>query len=81
MATGLPIVGTVHNASATGGFVRKLGLDAASTCSGPQEVADWLLPMSRSDTWVEISARSRVVFDMLQLQEALILKRALDKIA
>jgi hypothetical protein len=83
MATGLPIVGTVHKASATGGFVRELGLDAASTCSGPQEVADWLLRLSRPDTWAEQSARSRVAFDMLQRQEApaLILKRALDKIA
>jgi hypothetical protein len=83
MAAGLPIVGTAHKASATGGFVRKLGLDAASTCSGPQEVADWLLRLSRPDTWAEQSARSRVAFDMLQRQEApaLILKRALDKIA
>jgi hypothetical protein len=83
MAVDLPIVGVVHEASATGGFVRKLGLHPAATCSGPEEVADWLLRLSRPGFWAEQSARSRAAFDLLQSQEspAQKLKRTLDKIA
>ena len=83
MAVDLPIVGVVHEASATGGFVRKLGLQPAATCSGPEEVADWLLRLSRPDLWAEQSARSRDAFDLLQRQEspAQKLKRTMDKIA
>jgi hypothetical protein len=83
MAVDLPIVGVVHEASATGGFVRKLGLHPAATCSGPEEVADWLLRLSSPDSWAEQSARSRAAFDLLQSQEspAQKLKRTLDKIA
>jgi hypothetical protein len=83
MAVDLPIVGVVHEASATGGFVRKLGLHPAATCSGPEEVADWLLRLSRPNFWAEQSARSRAAFDLLQSQEspAQKLKRTLDKIA
>ena len=81
MAVDLPIVGVVHEASATGGFVRKLGLHPAATCSGPEEVADWLLRLSRPEHWAEQSARSRHAFDLLQRQEspAQKLKRTLDK--
>jgi hypothetical protein len=83
MAVELPIVGTVHKASATGGFVRNLGLDGAATCSGPEEIAEWLVRLARPKSWVEQSTRSRNAFDMLQRQEppAQRLKRALDKIA
>ncbi len=83
MAVELPIVGTVHEASATGGFVRKLGLHPAATCSGPEEVAEWLLRLARPGIWAEQSARSREAFDLLQRQEspAQKLKRTLDKIA
>jgi hypothetical protein len=83
MAVDLPIVGVVHEASATGGFVRKLGLHPAATCSGPEQVADWLLRLSRPDMWMEQSAKSRQAFDLLQRQEspAQKLKRTLDKIA
>jgi hypothetical protein len=83
MAVDLPIVGVVHEASATGGFVRKLGLHPAATCPGPEEVADWLLRLSRPAFWAEQSARSRAAFDLLQSQEspAQKLKRTLDKIA
>ena len=83
MAVDLPIVGVVHEASATGGFVRKLGLHPAATCSGPEEVADWLLRLSHPGAWAEQSARSRAAFDLLQSQEspAQKLKRTLDKIA
>ena len=83
MAVDLPIVGVVHEASATGGFVRKLGLHPAATCSGPEEVADWLLRLSSPGVWAEQSARSRAAFDLLQSQEspAQKLKRALDKMA
>ena len=83
MAVDLPIVGVVHEASATGGFVRKLGLHPAATCPGPEEVADWLLRLSRPGFWEEQSARSRAAFDLLQSQEAPAqkLKRTLDKIA
>ena len=82
-AVDLPIVGVVHEASATAGFVSKLGLDPAATCSGPEEVADWLLRLSRPDHWREQSARSRAAFGLLQRQEspAQKLKRTLDKIA
>jgi hypothetical protein len=83
MAVDLPIVGVVHEASATGGFVRKLGLHPAATCPGPKEVADWLLRLARPGFWAEQSARSRAAFDLLQSQEspAQKLKRTLDKIA
>jgi hypothetical protein len=83
MAVDLPIVGVVHEASATGGFVRKLGLHPAATCSGPEEVADWLLRLSRPGLWAEQSAKSRAAFDLLQRQEspAQKLKRTMDKIA
>jgi hypothetical protein len=83
MAVDLPIVGVVHEASATGGFVRKLGLHPAATCSGPEQVAEWLLRLSRPGTWAEQSAKSRDAFDLLQRQEspAQKLKRTLDRIA
>jgi glycosyltransferase involved in cell wall biosynthesis len=83
MAVGLPIVGAAHKASATGGFARKLGIDAAVTCSGPEEIAEWLVRVARPKCWVEQSARSRDAFDLLQGQEAPAqrLKRALDRIA
>jgi hypothetical protein len=83
LAVGLPIVGTVHKASATAGFVRKLGLDAATTCAGPAEIAEWLLRLARPEGWAEQSARSRNAFAQLQRQEepAKTLKRALDNIA
>jgi Glycosyl transferases group 1 len=82
MAVHLPIVGTVHKASATGGFVRELGLDAATTCRGPKEVADWLLQLAHPDIWAEQSNRSRQAFDLVQSQEspAQTLKRTLEKI-
>jgi hypothetical protein len=82
MAVHLPIVGTVHEASATGGFVRKMGLDAATTCRGPGELAGWLLRLSRQDIWAEQSNRSRRAFESLQTQEspAHKLKRTLEKI-
>jgi hypothetical protein len=83
MAVDLPIVGTVHKASATAGFVQKLGLDSSTTCSGPEEIADWLHRLARPDHWAEQSARSSNAFDLLQRQEAPAqkLKRALDKIS
>ena len=83
MAVNLPIVGVVHQASATGGFVRKLGLHPAATCSGPEQVADWLVRLSCPDLWAEQSDKSRQAFDLLQRQEspAQKLKRTLDKIA
>ncbi len=83
MALKLPIVGTVHEASATGGFVRELGLDPAATCSGPEQIADWLVRLARPKDWAEQSARSGHAFDRLQRQEAPAqrLKRALDNIA
>jgi hypothetical protein len=83
MAVDLPIVGVVHEDSATGGFVRKLGLHPAATCAGPEQVADWLFRLSRPVHWAEQSARSRQAFDLLQRQEppAQKLKRTLDKIA
>jgi hypothetical protein len=83
MAVDLPIVGVVHEGSATGGFVRKFGLHPAATCSGPEQVAEWLLRLSRPDIWTEQSVKSRHAFDILQRQEspAQKLKRTLDRIA
>ena len=83
LAVGLPIVGSVNKTSATGGFISNLGLDSAATCSGPVEIADWLLRLSKADNWVKQSARSVNAFDLVQSQEepAQRLKRALEKIA
>lgn len=83
MAVGLPIVGAVHKDSATAGFAGKLGLDSALTCSGPEEIADWLVKLARPKVWAEQSGKSRQAFDQLQGQEAPAqkLKRALEKIA
>ncbi len=83
MAVELPIVGTVHKASATSGFLNNFGLDPAATCSGPEEIADWLVRLTRPKCWAEQSAKSRNAFDQLQGQEAPAqkLKRVLDKIA
>ena len=83
MAVGLPIVGAVHKDSATADFAQKLGLDSAVTCSGPEEIADWLSRIARSVHWVEQSAKSRNAFELLRRQEepAQKLKRALDNIA
>lgn len=83
MALGLPIVGTVHKASATGGFVRKLGLENAATCSGPEEIADWLERLAHPGMWSEQSQRSRDAFQLLEHQESPAdkLKRTLEKIA
>jgi Glycosyl transferases group 1 len=82
MALGLPIVGTVHKSSATGGFVRKLGLDHAATCSGPEEIADCLMSLAHPAKWAEQSARSRDAFAYLERQEAPAqkLKRTMEKI-
>jgi hypothetical protein len=83
MAVKLPIVGTVHKASATGGFVHEMGLDPAATCSGPVEIADWLVRLARPKDWAEQSARSGHAFHLLQCREspAQRLKRALDRMA
>lgn len=83
MAVQLPIVGSAHKASATGGFVRELGLSGGATCSGPEELADWLGRLARPMHWTEQSARSGHAFELLQRQEdpAQKLKRALDDIA
>jgi glycosyltransferase involved in cell wall biosynthesis len=83
MAVGLPIVGVVHKDSATADFTHKLGLDSAVTCSGPEEIAEWLVRLARAKGWVEESAKSRKAFELLHSQEppAQRLKRALDLIA
>jgi hypothetical protein len=83
MALELPIVGCVHKASATGGFLQELGLEASATCSGPDEIAEWLTRIARPVHWAEQSAKSRDAFDLLRRQEepAQKLKRALDDIA
>jgi glycosyltransferase involved in cell wall biosynthesis len=83
LATGLPIVGTVHESSATAGFLRELGLAEAAVCSGPQEIADWLLRLWQRDAWTVESNRSRAAFAQLRNQEAPAqkLKRVMDQIA
>ena len=83
LAVGLPVVGTVHNASATRIFLHELGLDSATTCTNGAEIAESLLRLSSPEGWEEQSSRSRQAFDLLQDQEppAEKLKRALDRIA
>jgi hypothetical protein len=83
LAVGLPIVGTVHEQSATGVFLRGLGLAEATVCSRPQEIADWLLQLSQPDAWTAASSRSRAAFAQLRNEEApaLRLKRVMDQIA
>ncbi len=83
MAVGLPIVGPVHKDSATGGFIRSLGLACTMRCSGPEEIADWLLQLMQKDVWLEQSSRSQNAFDSLQRQEppAQKLKRTLEALA
>jgi hypothetical protein len=63
--------------------VRNLGVDGAATCSGPEEIAEWLVRLARPKIWVEQSTRSHNAFELLQRQEppAQRLKRALDRIA
>jgi glycosyltransferase involved in cell wall biosynthesis len=83
MAVNLPVVGTIHMASATRVFLHELGLDAATACTTGKEVADWLLRLSGREAWEGQSANSRRAFNLLQHQEppAERLKRALDEIA
>ena len=83
LAVGLPVVGTVHPASATAGFLRGLGLEAATSCSRPQEIADWLLRLSQPNGWIGQSTRSSRAFAQMQAQEppAQKLKRIMDQIA
>jgi hypothetical protein len=73
----------VHKSSATGGFLQELGLEASTTCAGPDEIADWLTRIARPLHWAEQSSKSRNAFDLLRRQEepAQKLKRALDNIA
>jgi glycosyltransferase involved in cell wall biosynthesis len=80
LAVGLPVVGTVHDASATRIFLHELGLDSATSCSTGKEVADRLLRFSGREAWQEHSDKSRHAFNLLQHQEppAQRLKRALD---
>jgi hypothetical protein len=73
----------VHSASATGDFVRKLGLESTTTCSNPEQIAAWLVRLSRTDEWTEGSVRSLQAFEMHGDEEAPAdkLKRSLDRIA
>jgi glycosyltransferase involved in cell wall biosynthesis len=83
LAIGLPVVGTVHEASATGGFLRELGLAEATVRSRPQALADRLLRLWQPDAWALESNRSHAAFAQLRSQEAPAqrLKRVMDQIA
>jgi hypothetical protein len=83
MAVNLPIIGTVHQDSATGDLIRTLGLDATGLCDGPAQIAGCLLRLTQPDFWMEQSARSRDAFEYWQAKEppAQRLKRKLDQIA
>ena len=83
LAVTIPMVGTIHRDSATAGFLRHLGLDSATGCRGPKDVADWLLRLARPEDWAEQSHRSHAAFALLQSQEspAHKLKRRLETIA
>jgi hypothetical protein len=82
LAVGIPIVGTVHQASATGSFLRSLGLEGTTTCSSAGEVARYLIQLATPDNWATESARSRAAFALLQSQEApaVTLQRAMARI-
>lgn len=83
LAVGLPIIGTVHPASATADFLRDLGLEDATGCSRPREIADWLLRLAQPCGWAGQSTASRRAFARVQAQEppAQKLKRVMDQIA
>jgi glycosyltransferase involved in cell wall biosynthesis len=83
LAVGLPVIGTVHAASATGEFLRGLGLEASTACSRPQQIAEWLLRLAQPAVWTRESCRSRAAFAQLHNQEAPAqkLKRVMDQIA
>lgn len=83
MAAGLPIVGSVHKESATGYYVRSVGLDRTVNCASPAEIADRLLHVAQKKAWIEESDRSKNAFAGLQREEtpANKLNRALDAIA
>ena len=82
LATGLPIVGTIHSASATGTFLESLSLDGATTCTSAAELAGFLKRLTTSGDWATESARSRHGFCLLQNQEApaTTLQRAMARI-
>ena len=82
MAVELPVVGTVHDASATGEFARWLGLDSV-LCKGPEQLAERLMRLYHTEDWLQQKAKSRQAFALLQGEEppALTLKRAMEKIA
>jgi hypothetical protein len=83
MAVGLPIVGVLHKDSAGGAFMRQLGLEETSTCTGPNELASWLRRLSDPKVWMEQSRKSSCAFEFLTKQEspAEKLKSILDRIA
>jgi hypothetical protein len=72
----------VHQASATGSFLRSLGLEGTTTCSSAGEVARYLIQLATPDNWATESARSRAAFALLQSQEApaVTLQRAMARI-
>ena len=82
LAVGLPVVGAVHQASATAAFLRGLSLDGAATCSSSEEIADHLMRLTTPSRWASESAKSRNAFALLESQEApaLRLQRAMDEL-
>jgi glycosyltransferase involved in cell wall biosynthesis len=82
LALELPIVGTVHEASATAEFAHWLGLDSV-LCTGPEQVAERLLRLYSLEDWQLQRDKSRHAFARLQSGEppAQTLKLALETIA
>jgi hypothetical protein len=81
MALNLPIIGTVHPNSATGDLIRTLRLGVAGLCSGPAQIADWLLRLTEPGFWMEQSACSQDAFEYWQAKEppALLLTQRLKQ--
>jgi glycosyltransferase involved in cell wall biosynthesis len=82
MAVELPIVGTVHKASATAEFALWLGLDSV-LCAGPEQLAERLERLFTAKDWLAQKAKARQAFARLQSEESpvLTLKRRMEEIA
>lgn len=62
LAVGVPTVGTVHPASATGRFYEQLGLQDGMVCSDAEQVADAILRLMDADRWRDRQRRSTDAF-------------------
>lgn len=66
MATGLPVIATVHPESATAVYLRAMGLESSIIGESAEKFADKLVAMSRHEAWLTCSGKSRAAFDICQ---------------